>query len=156
LREENDFEPDDAEAAQRILAQENLQAFVEIVYRGVDRLQSAIQIGLNDAFGENLSPLTTAKYRVLTDIWLSKSEAWKLRRKDLNRLYSSYELRVMSETVRPLIGKDEFRIDLHLHDGILFSANSKAVDRVKRKMKESSEIALSNLDIRSELKFGLI
>jgi hypothetical protein len=156
LREENDFEPDDAEAAMNLIAQSNLGEFVKIVYRGVKQLKQAIEDGLDDAFGEKLIPLDRAKYRELTDIWLSKSEAWKLRRKDLNRLYSSYELRIMSETVRPLIGKDEFRIDLHLHDGILFSANSKAVDRVKRKMKESSEIALVNLDIRSELKFGLI
>lgn len=156
LREEHEFEPEDVEAARKLLAQANLGEFVKIVYRGVEQLKQAIEDGLNDAFGEILIPLTAAKYRELTDIWLSKSEAWKLHRKDLNRLYSSYELRIMSETVTPLIGKDEFRVDLHLHDGILFSANSKAVDRVRRKMKESSEIALSKLKIRSELKFRLV
>ena len=153
LNEEMDFDPENAVTAQKIIAQDNLQEFVKIVYRGVDGLKKAIRIGVDDAFGERLVPLTREKYRELKDIWLLKSEAWKLHRKDLNRLYSSYELRIMSETVQPLIGKDEFRVDLHLHDGILFSANSKAIGKVKRKMKETSEIVLSNLNINSELKF---
>lgn len=138
----------------KILESAALRTFIELVYRGVKSLSDAIERGVHDAFDQPLIPLTVESYRKIRkeNSRLSPPK-WKLKRKDLNRLYSSYELKIMSETVRPLLGREEFRVDMHLHDGILFSANKKTIGKVIMSLKQASEEILSTLQIGSQIEF---
>ncbi len=144
----------DATEFENLLTQINLHRFIKIVYQGVNVLQSKIKNHeIFDAFGESVHPTTIDLYRSLTGIWMPENEKWKLRRKDLNRLYSSYELKILSETVAPCLGKHEFRVDLHLHDGFLFTANKKSIFKVQHLLETSSQNVLRSLGIASEIRF---
>lgn len=140
---------------EELLNDNRLLEFVETVYEGVKHLQECIKNKeVKDAFGQPLVPTTRQDLRYLTGEWLPNRESWRLIRKDLNRLYSSYELRLLSETICPCLGKYEFRVDLHLHDGFLFSANKKSLEKTKRILKSTSEAILKQMEIESELMFN--
>ncbi len=137
---------------EELLNDNRLLEFVETVYEGVKHLQECIKNNeVKDAFGQPLLPTTRQDFRYLTGEWLQNRESWRLIRKDLNRLYSSFELKLVSETICPCIGKYEFRVDLHLHDGFLFSANKKSLEKTKRILKSTSEAILKQMEIGSEL-----
>jgi hypothetical protein len=148
------FHDHEASQVEDLLAQEGLNSFIEIVYQGVKELQRKIKAGdVADAFGEKLIPITIEQQNRLTGEWMRKDSRWKLKRKDLNRLYSSYELRILSETIVPCLGKHEFRVDLHLHDGFLFSANKKSINKIEALLEASSQRVLKSLGITSEIRF---
>ncbi len=137
---------------QEMLNDNRLLEFVETVYKGVKQLQECIKNNeVKDAFGQPLVPTSIQDFRNLTGEWLPKRESWRLIRKDLNRLYSSFELKLMSETICSCLGKYEFRVDLHLHDGFLFSANKKSIEKVKKILKSTSTTILNQMEIESEL-----
>lgn len=137
---------------EELLNDNRLLAFVETVYQGVKQLQECIKNNeVEDAFGQPLVPTSIQDFRNLTGEWLSKKESWRLIRKDLNRLYSSFELKLISETIYPCLGKYEFRVDLHLHDGFLFSANKKSIEKVKKILNSTSAGIMKQIEIESEL-----
>jgi hypothetical protein len=137
---------------EELLNDNRLLEFVETVYQGVKHLQECIKNNeVKDAFGQPLVPTTIQDFRNLTGEWLPKEETWRLIRKDLNRLYSSFELKLVTETVCSCIGKYEFRVDLHLHDGFLFSANKKSIEKVKKILKSTSAGIMKQIEIESEL-----
>ena len=134
------------------LKNSSLNQFIEIVYKGVKFIQETIKRGeIQDAFGCRLNPTSIQEYRELTGEWLPKKDKWKLIRKDLNRLYSSFELKIIADTITPCIGKYEFRVDLHLHDGFIFSVNKKCWNQVNETIQENSRRILEALEIKSEL-----
>lgn len=122
-----------------------------LIATGRDKLLEAVRRGeVNDGFGKIHAAFDSHSFYQVSGKWVG--EGYKLGRKTLNALYSSYELRLMTETVVPVIEAypTTFKVLLHLHDGVYFGAGR---DReiVVKKLKAAVNKILSELDIRSEL-----
>ena len=129
---------------------------VEVVkfVRTVSRIRNIITTRINedsvkDAFGKPLPRLTPDQYFELKGIW----KPWyKLVRTDLNALYSSYELMLMTDLMCPTLKAYKgTKIVLQLHDGVYVSCLKKYEKEILRKLKKDSDRILMRMDIRSEL-----
>ena len=134
---------------------------VNIISKSVENLVKEINLGRNsltkqieegkvlDAFEHPLPRLSQIEMYYRTDKW---KPIWTLVRTDLNTLYASYELKLMTDLMAPVIrGYDRFKIVLHLHDGVFVRIGSKYSEQVRNKLMKDSKKILREMDIQSEL-----
>ena len=152
-RQEFEKQPPEGWVPTRILpVTDCVERLVKLVNSARNRLTNLIKRNeVKDAFGNPLPRLRRLQYYQLKG---ELKPSYMLVRTDLNTLYSSYELKLMSELLAPVIrAYDRFKIVLHLHDGAYFQVDRKYKDQVLRKLKRDSEKLLKEMDIQSELRW---
>lgn len=119
-------------------------------------LQEQIKVGqVEDGFGRIQVPYNSNSY--FEQSGKREGRQWVLDRRTMNSLYSSFELRIMSETMLPVLQKFErFKILLHLHDGVIFSCDKRDFEKVSKQVKEHAKEILDQLEVRSSLQIGRV
>jgi len=129
---------------------ESVKNLVNEINRGRNSLTKQIEEGkVRDAFENPLPRLSQTEMYYRTDKW---KPIWTLVRTDLNTLYASYELKLMTDLMVGVIrGYDRFKVVLHLHDGVIVWTGSKYSKQVRNKLTKDSKKILREMDIQSEL-----
>lgn len=121
----------------------------DFIYAGVVFLKKKLDDSfLLDAFGRKIFPTPY----VPSPPWRKrKREHYEIWRTDLNRVYSSFELRIITEVLEPFLTQSEFCILFHLHDGYIWKCNKKRVNGNIRLMEKRAKAILNEIGIHSEL-----
>jgi hypothetical protein len=119
-------------------------------------LQNRIKMSqVRDGFGTILVPYDSNSYLRQSGKW--EDRKYVLDRKTMNSLYSSFELRIMSETMLPVLQKfKRFKILLHLHDGLIFSCDKRDFCKVSEQIRRYGTEIMNQLEVRSSVQIGRI